>query len=370
MFPRALFAGVFSLSLLAQSPDAMLTPAKNEHRLTCTVTPVKPVMSFSFSFQSGFVLAVPARQFAGAPGQVRIIVRVAGRNAEPVYYSRTMAYHGVPANTRYTARTSGGWLLGEGDYDVAFAFIDSQNRACRKRWTVHARRNRSERGIPMEIPPNTVVSFQSLSIPQPAHTAGPPRRLTVLMHVTPMSVWRLGLRPGDTMRLLGTLRSVMRHGSFTEVRVVAFNLDQQAVFFRTDHLDTASWHQLERAMSGLQLYTVPISVLQRPRGEVDVLTRLAAEEASATPRSDAVLFLGAPDRSDTKLNEPERESLAPALGLPVYYFELRPYWGRGADFPDLVEHVVKNLGGRTLRIHSSADMAAAIRALDETNPGA
>ena len=129
-----------------------------------------------------------------------------------------------------------------------------------------------------------------------------------------------------------------------------------------------AFRRIERAISGLQLYTVPVSVLARPRGEIDVLTDLAEQEASATPRSDAVLILGAPDRSDKKLNEPERESLPQARSLPVYYFELRSYWYRGADFPDVVEHVVKKLGGRIIRIHSSPDLAGAIQALRAGQP--
>jgi hypothetical protein len=319
-------------------------------------------MNFGFRFQAGFVVRFPARQLAGPPGTLHVVVRVAPADGRRVYYQRLIEYRNVPPRTDYRPGVGGGWVLGEGDYRVDLAMIDSRERACRAHWKIHVRRSHAERRMPVDIAPETVENLQSIHLTPPRQD-GSPRHLTVLLHVAPMNASSLALRVMDGIRLLDSLGSILRHAGYADVRVIAFNLDQQKILYRTDRLDEKSYAELENAMAELKLATVPWSVLRSVRGNIGLLVQLAREEETRQRRSEAVLFLGPAARTEEKLSASEREPLPGSPGLHYWYFELRPYWWRRAEFPDVIEHLVKGVGGHTFHIHSSAEFAAAMDAL-------
>ncbi len=50
----------------------------------------------------------------------------------------------------------GGYLLGEGAYDVRFMLLDDTGRTCRKTWHVDVHRNHAEQKVKINMPPETV----------------------------------------------------------------------------------------------------------------------------------------------------------------------------------------------------------------------
>jgi hypothetical protein len=47
------------------------------------------------------------------------------------------------------------------------------------------------------------------------------------------------------------------------------------------------------------------------------------------------------------------------IGSRLFYFEYFPY--RGAEFPDAIQHLTRELAGTVLKIHSPGDWAEAIQ---------
>ncbi len=86
------------------------------------------------------------------------------------------------------------------------------------------------------------------------------------------------------------------------------------------------------------------------------------EELTAPEKSDAVVFLGPPTRFDNRVPEglvEPRNSDSPRF----FYFELKVFRERGGELPDLIEHLIKRVGGKTIRIHTAGEFAKALDVL-------
>jgi hypothetical protein len=196
-----------------------------------------------------------------------------------------------------------------------------------------------------------------------------PLRLTVLLNAAPMSPRRMRLRPGDTLMLLGALSSLLERLPTKSVRLVVFNLDQQAEIFREDGFSRDSFDRVAGAMNRLELGSVDIGVLQNRRGHLDLLADLINQEIAAKEPSDAVLFLGPASRYWDKLPREEIQPLR--AGSPrFFYFRFLPFFHRMAAFPDSIQMAIGRLKGKTSLIYDPGDFAEAIEQLERAvQPG-
>ena len=55
---------------------------------------------------------------------------------------------------RWTTQVAGGYVLGEGRYDVAWKLTDDSGRVCSHRWSIEAKLGRGDRKVKMALPPN------------------------------------------------------------------------------------------------------------------------------------------------------------------------------------------------------------------------
>src|SRR5581483_4422753 len=118
----------------------------NEKPVECTVTPIKPAMNFSFRIQAGYTLRVPLNQFQGNGHGWVAVTRITPQEGDrkPIYLGARTPLPDVP-KTKVEAEIVGGYLLGEGKYDVKWMMFDDQERACHKEWTIEARLTPAER---------------------------------------------------------------------------------------------------------------------------------------------------------------------------------------------------------------------------------
>jgi hypothetical protein len=356
----------------AASSQAVVDPAKvrgllqkfeaqaDERELRCAVIPIKPALNFGFRFQTGFIVHVPLNQYSGRGHRWAILLRVTPQGGEAVHLMSVIRLPDIP-KTRTAAEVGGGYLVGEGRYDVEWMMFDDSGRICRKTWKVEAKLRHGERKIAVAMPSHTVRGFSWF--PPPEATRNPddaaPLRLTVLLHAAPLSPRRTTLRAGDGLMLVGMLSSLLERLPTRSVRLVVFNLDQQKEVFRQEDFSPKALEQVAQSINDLQLGVVDYRVLQNRRGHIDVVAGLVNSEMHAKEPSDVVLFLGPAARYWDDV-PPQALDRTTGAGPRFFYFQYRPYYRHTAGFPDIIALALRKLRGKTAVIHSPGEFARAI----------
>ena len=227
-----------------------------EPALRCQVSPIKPSLNFSFRYQSGYMVTVPMNQYFGSGHRWTVLIRITpeGGSRKPIYLISEFALPTVPRNNS-EAGVGGGYLLGEGVYDVRWMMLDDAGRVFRKTWRLDVHLSHADRQVKVAMPPDTVGELVLRgSRPLPTETGDAvTRRLTILLHVAPLFPQRTHLHYGDVMTLMSTVSSLMEHVPARSVRLVLFNLDQQKELYRKDDFLLRDMAQLFQAMSQFEL---------------------------------------------------------------------------------------------------------------------
>jgi hypothetical protein len=259
----------------------------------------------------------------------------------------------------------GGYLLGEGRYDVNWTLLDDTGRVCRSSWRVDAKPGRHERQMKLSQPRDTVAEL-TLRGPAEGKTGADdaaPIRLTVLLDAAPIAPARTRLRASDQVILMGLLSSLLERVPARSVRLVIFNLDQQKILLRQDALAPNALNRVAQALNGAELGRVDYHVLQNPHGHVDLLAGLMNLELRAEPPSDVVVFLGPETRYADKLPPAALED--PTGAAPQFFnLRFRPYLRSGGSLPDSISLATAKAKGKTFVIRTPADFAKAIEQIE------
>ena len=266
-----------------------------EQPMRCEVSPIKPSLNFSFRYQAGYMVTVPMNQYVGSGHGWDTLTRITpeGGARKPVYLWSRFTLPAVP-KTNAEARVGGGYLLGEGAYNVRWMMLDDTGRVCRKSWHVDVHLSHADSKVKVAMPPDTVWEIGlrgSRTLPQGTDDAAP-LRLTIFLHTAPLFPRRTRMRPNDMVTLMSTVSSLLERVPARSVRLVLFNLDQQKELYRKEDFLLQDMAQVSQAMTNIELGLVDFQVLQNKRGHVDLLTDLVNREMQAQPPSDVVLFLG------------------------------------------------------------------------------
>jgi hypothetical protein len=343
-----------------------LEPLPGEKPLRCEVTPIRPSLNFGFRFQAGYVVSVPMNQYSGTGHGWSMVTRITpeGGGQKPVYLASRVRLPPIP-KTKLEAEVGGGYLLGEGRYDVNWTLLDDAGRICRGSWRVDARLGRRERQLKLAIAPDTVADFtlRGRSEGKRDTDDAAPIRLTVLLNAAPLFPLRTRLRASDRVILTGLLSSLLERVPARSVRLVVFNLDQQKTLLRQDSFAPGALGRVAQALNGTELGLVDYHVLQNPRGHVEYLASLMNQELRAEAPSDVVVFLGPETRFGDKV--PQAELEYPGGNAPQFFnFQFRPYFRAGPSFPDSISLATAKVKGKTIVIRTPADFAKAIEQIE------
>ena len=348
-----------------------LEPRAGEQTLRCDVTPIKPSLNFSFRFQAGYVVRVPMNQYSGTGHGWAMITSITpqGGGQKPVYLASRVRLPPIP-ETKVNVEVGGGYLLGEGRYDVNWTLLDDTSRVCRGSWHVDAKLGRRERQLKLSMPPDTVADFTLRGRPDSRRGSddAAPIRLTVLLNAAPLFPLRTRLRASDRVVLLGLLSSLLERVPARSVRLVVFNLDQQKTLLRLDAFAPGALGRVAQALNGTELGLVDYHVLQNRRGHVDFLAGLINQELRAETPSDVVVFLGPESRFVDKLPP---TALAEPAGAPPQFFDLqfKPYFRAAASLPDSISLATAKAKGKIIIIRTPADFAKAIEQIERRVSG-
>jgi hypothetical protein len=336
----------------------------SDRPLHCEVNPVPASLSFSFRFQTGYVVRLPLKPYAGATHRWNVLMRVTPiGGVEPFYLTSYTRLRNIP-KTKAQGEFDGVFQVGEGRYSVDWILADDQNRACRKSWKVLARLDGKERSLKLGMAANTVagVTFHRWK-QSDERDVRPLDRLTVLLHAAPLYPRSNRFRFQDRMLLISSLASLLEAVPARSVRVVVFNLDQQKELFRQDDLTPDSFDRVAQSTTDLQLQIVDYRVLENRRGHISLLADLINHELAAEQPPDKVIFLGPTSRFYDKVPDTVLEQRS-ASAPQFFYFQYKPNWGRGADFPDSVAMAIRKVKGKTMLIHTPDEFARAIREVE------
>jgi len=346
--------------------------AADARQLRCEMTSVRPALNYAFRFQTGYVIDLPLSQFSGAGHKLRMLVRVTPEGREPVYLTHSQSLPEVPA-TGLTGELSGALVVGEGAYAVDALAEDEQGRVCRGKWRIQAKRSGSERDLSLDSPPGSVAELQTGNARPRPKTGRKIGRLTLLVHAASLSRDAAKPRPDDVAMLVDSVASLLEQMPARFVRLVMFNLDQQAVLLRKDGLTRADLGEVIDSFNNLDLATVDYRILKQRDAPGDILTGLLQTEMRDAMPPDAVIVLG-PRTRPRDLNGQTADRPV-AAGSPIFYLQYQqrqimmagpeprpgPFRVTPNTVPDPVHQAIGRFKGETIAIESPHDFADAIR---------
>src|SRR4051794_19973492 len=121
------------------NPDRLPAALRNlewrpdDKALECSVGAIRPVLNYGFRFQAGFVVRVPMNQFRGNGHRWTVLMRVTPEGGRPMHLLSRYGLPEVP-RTNQEVEVGGGFLVGEGRYQVTWKLQDETGRVCRKDW--------------------------------------------------------------------------------------------------------------------------------------------------------------------------------------------------------------------------------------------
>ena len=337
-------------------------PKPGENLLHCEVTPVHPMLNFSFRYQAGYRVAMPASQFTGSGHRLIVLIRITPDQADaaPVYLAAMQRLPEIP-DTHAQLRFGGGYLLGEGSYHVDWVLMDERDRVFRKSWRVDVHRSHAEHNVKVAMEPGTVldVTLRGARLVARESDDTAALRLTILLHAAPIFPRRTHLGGNDIGTLISAVASLVESMRVRQIRLIVFNLEQQKELYRNEDFMLAAMPAVARSMNTVELDTVDYQVLKNRGGHVDLLTGLLNEELNREPRSDVVLFLGPASHFDDRI---PADVLGKASGgtTRFFNFQIRPYMLAQAAPSDVIRNVTARLGGKTIQIHTAGEFATAL----------
>ena len=338
-------------------------PAAAQRMLDCKAVVGEPQLDFEFRFFSGYRVSIPARQMVGPerPVVLQVTVQPLDREgAESVRMQRSEMTSPIPEEAKgQTIEVTGSFVVGEGRYAVLWQMYDSLGAYCELKWSLEAKRRRGERDLRLAIEPGEVGEsrlyiFRPQKI-EPKSEAGPPVDLKVFLNLDP---WRgrrtrAGIRLFEFVPRLAALRALARHPRVGRIALVAYSVDEQTVYFRSDLDDSLEFSDIEKAIEGLSPAFVSVEQLGKAKPREFFAETLASDFPGGEP-ADAYVFVGPEAETGRSLS---REDLLAVERprAPVFMLHIQRAPWRG-----VIGNLVEELGGKEYRFSSPKDLGEAV----------
>ena len=344
---------------LVGTDQAVLESQEVRKELSCTVTPVKPVLGFDLRYHAGYTVTIPLKELAGSENVLNILFRITSldRGAEPSYFIQHFKVPMIEEDAAGDAQLEGSVDLGEGKYHVDWMMRDRTESVCSFYWDMEAALAAKDRDIHLETAAGNVEAAheeQFTEEPPASRLAPSPLKIKILVNFAPQNYNASTLRPQDTMALVSILRRIARQPEFGRFSVVAFNIQEQRVLYRQDSEDSIDFPALGEALRSIKLGIVDTRRLQQKHGDTDFLAELIQNEMKDQDHPDALVFAGPKVMLDASVPE---ESLKPLTGIdyPVFYvnYALNP---QAIPWRDSIGRAIRVFRGTEYTISKPRDL--------------
>jgi hypothetical protein len=340
--------------------------ASAQRMIKCRADVSQPQLDFEFRFLTGYRISIPAREMLGPARTIVLQLTVSPldrEGREPVKIQRAERAGPIPENLKNEiVEISGSFVVGEGRYAVLWQMYDSQGAYCEIPWEIEAKPGRGERDLKLTIEPgevgeSRVYLFRSQRIrPDPGDPA--PLDLKVYMNLDP---WR-SRRTRTRIRLfefvprLAALRALARHPRVGRIAIVAYSVEEQALYLRQELDDEIDFGPIEKAIENLSPAFVSIDQLgkHKPR---EFFAEMLAEEIPGDEAVDAYVFIGPEVEAGRSLPRETSQGIE-RPGAPVFMLhrQIAPWRGVVGNFVD-------DLGGKEYRFSTPKDLAESVEDL-------
>ncbi|MEO8052457.1 MAG: acetyltransferase [Acidobacteriota bacterium] len=354
-----LSAGIGPVHLVG-SDLAVLEAQDVRKEISCTVTPQKPALGFDLRYHAGFNVTVPLKELSGEGNSLTILFRVTSQDppAEPVYFIQRYTVPSIVEDAGGDALLQGSLDLGEGKYHVDWMMRDRLQQVCSSYWDMEAALASKDRDMKLETPLGAIEAAhveQFAEEPPVARVLDKtPLKIKVLVNFAPQNSAASTMRPQDTSALVSILRQLDREPQFGKYSVVAFNIQEQRVFYTQDSEDSIDFPALGEALSTVKLGIVDAAKLQNKHGDTEFLTELIQKEMSADNHPDALIFAGPKLMLDASVPQ---EALKPLTDVdyPIFYmnYSLNP---QEAPWRDSIGRAIRLFRGTEFTITRPRDL--------------
>jgi hypothetical protein len=332
--------------------------------LPCTVEPVKPVLGFDLRFHGGYGINLPLKDIAGAENQLTILFRVTPKNRkdDPAYFVQYVPVPKIDENSKGDAELSGSFDVGEGSYHVDLLMRDRAERVCSFYWDPEAVLEDRDKQIQLAIHANTVERIETEQFkdePVVERAAAKPLNIKILVNFAPQDQNSSALRPIDTRALVTMLRLLAREPQFGKFSLVAFNVQEERVFYRQSSAAKIDFPKLGEAIRSIQPGKIDMKRLAQKHGEVQFLTDLIKKEMTSNDHPDALIFAGPKVLLDDSVPDEELKPLVTDVDYPVFYlnYNLSP---QSIPWRDSIGKAIRQFRGTEFSINRPRDLWFAV----------
>jgi hypothetical protein len=347
------------------SDTAILEEEEIRKDLPCTAAPTKPTLGFDLKYHTGYDVTVPLKELTGQSNQLTMVFRVvpAAHPQEPVYFSQHVPVPQIDEDAKGDANLHGAFDVGEGKYHVSWLMRDRAERVCSTNWDIEAFLPPRDKQMPLNISPGAVAEADTDPFreepPLPRLDRGPALNVKVIVNFAPQESTSAALQPSDMSALVSILRGLDRDPHIGKFSLVAFNMQEQRVFYRQDRVSRIDFPQLGAALKSLNPGTVNLQKLVHKHSDSEFLSAFLSREIGGNPEQpDAVIIAGPKVVVDDSVAPDALRDLG-EVKFPVFYMNcnLDPTY---SPWRDPIGAVVHNLKGAEYSISRPRDMFFAL----------
>jgi len=359
------FSRLGSAIRIVNTDMAVLESAEDRTDLICKVTPQKPELGFDLKFHVAYHVTIPLRDLAGDGDMLRVLIRVTpvDQTERRLLLVDRFSVPPIDEDAPGEASLPGGFILGPGRYKVDWLMRDRSERVCSAHWEAEARLDDENRTLPLAMLPNTVAQRP----PEPFTEQPPVERVaeSELLHVkllvnfSPTSPRDSTLKPWDLDAIVSILRGIAREPQIGRFSLAAFNMQEQRVIYREDHVERIDFPALGQAVDALKLGRVDYRRLQDPQSDTRFLQALLTEHLGPQdPQPDLIIIAG-PKLMLEKRIPTDVLRQAGRANCPVFYlnYNLNP---RSNPWRDTIGSAMRVYRGLEYTISLPRDLGAAL----------
>jgi hypothetical protein len=337
---------------------AVLETPEPRKELPCEATPIKPSLGFDLRFYAGYDVSIALKELSGTH-ILAILFRVTplGNGGKPAYFIQQFSVPPIAEDAGGNAALQGVMSLGEGDYQVDWLMRDGVGRVCSTNWKVQVALSSRDKDVKLEMRAGAieaVSSGQFTAEPAVQKSFQPrPIKLKILANFTPEDAGAAAFRLEDTAAFVGILRRLVREQEFGQFSLVAFNLQEQRVFYRQSDSDNIDFPALGQALQTVRLGTVDAQALLNKGGDSDFLADLIEKEMHSEDSFDALVLAG----PKVMLKNSVADKLKPLgnVNYPVFYINYVPD-AQATPWRDSISRVVRMFKGTEFTIARPHDL--------------
>ena len=336
--------------------------------LSCHVDKIDPYLGFDFRFHAGYEVEIPLDELAGEHNRLTMLFRVTPTEPEgdPFYFVQGVRVPSIPEGAEGESSLAGLFDLGEGKYDIDWLVRDAHGNRCTDFWDLDADLSRGQDDVEMEIPAAKVEETRGRQFePEspPGRTPGASKHIKFLVNVAPQDQDSSALRSIDTLGVTTMMRRLMRVPEFTRFSVVAFNMEDEEIFYRQPEAKGIDFPALGKAVQTVEPGTVKLDTLEEKHSETKFLRDLILKEMeSPTDGGDApdvIIFAGPKHLLDNNIDDDDLKPLAKEIHIPVFYlnYNLIP---DQVPWRDGIGNAIRVFDGKEYGVHRPRDLQEAI----------